>query len=126
MKSFRTFLYRRLALVVICLTGSGPLIVAQSLAEVNDALARYDVAAAADMLDHMEEASQPRGKKKKPLPEGYEAIRSEYKRISSALERVEMIEVIDSVSLDKRDFSSGFPYRHPQGGSWHPQHFRRG
>lgn len=82
---------------------------AQSLDEARKALSRYDVGSAADILDELEAASQARGKKKKPLPDGFESVKSELERLSAALERVEIIEVIDSVELDKSDFYLKIP-----------------
>ncbi|MCM1337053.1 MAG: hypothetical protein NC187_01035 [Candidatus Amulumruptor caecigallinarius] len=96
------------ALTLLCLAGGVPCY-AQTLDEAREALARYDADSATDILDALMEASQARGKKKKPLPEGYDSVKEQLQRLSAALERVEIIEVIDSVELDKADFYLHIP-----------------
>lgn len=81
----------------------------QTLDEARKALARYDVTTASDVLDALHSASLAKGKKHKPLPEGYDGVRAQLSRFSAALERVEMVEVIDSVELDKADFFLHIP-----------------
>lgn len=78
-----------------------------TLLPVKDALMRYDVETARKLIEGIEASSKK--SKKNPLPEGLDEIKAQLATFTNALSRVEAIEIIDSVIVDKERFFSLFP-----------------
>lgn len=81
---------------------------AQSLQDVKSALSKYDIAEAHKLINRIESNSN-KGRKKQSVPEELSSLKQQYEQIASALDRIQKIEVIDSITLNKADFYQYIP-----------------
>lgn len=79
--------------------------VASSAMDMNDirnAIADYDLDKAEELINKVETLNR-RNKKKNPLPAGLESAKDEISKIREMLDRVESIEIIDSLTVPKEE-----------------------
>lgn len=68
----------------------------------------YNLDKAKELIERVETANR-RNKKKNPLPDGLDALKEEMSKLSEMLDRVESIEIIDSITVAKRDAYKQIP-----------------
>lgn len=89
------------------------------------ALRRYDIESAQAAADRAEKASR-KGRKSTPLPSDYEEFTSAIEKVTNALERVEAIEIIDSVTVSKIDFFKSYAMGSSAGSFHSPRELPKG
>ena len=68
--------------------------------DIRKAIADYDLDKADDLIDKVESLNR-RNKKKNPLPAGLDSAKDDIAKIREMLDRVESIEIIDSITVTK-------------------------
>lgn len=81
---------------------------ASVIEEIRKEISDYNLDKAEELIDKAEAANR-RNKKKNPLPEGLEEAKDNIIKMREMLDRVESIEIIDSVSVAKKDAYTHIP-----------------
>lgn len=81
---------------------------ANVITEINREISDYNLDKAEELIENAEAANR-RNKRKNPLPEGLDAAKDEIVKMREMLDRVESIEIIDSIAVAKKDAYKHIP-----------------